>query len=149
MADKEALMSLTQQGVFSMTFKMIFSVFTLAILAAPMAQAEEFGKTREQVVSINDAYIPSSFDSSSDAFVVVNGLFPNSCYRFRDAKVDHIGPALHEVRAYATVTEGLCLMVLVPFSKEVQIGRLQVGKHSVKFMNGDGTFWEKSLTIEN
>lgn len=132
-----------------MSFKMILSVLAIATFTAPVSQASEYGETREQVITVNDAFIPNGFDSSSDAFLVVSGLFPNTCYRFRDAKVDHIGPALHEVRTYAQVTEGLCLMVLVPFSKEVQLGKLQVGKHSIRFINGDGTYWEKSLTIEN
>ncbi len=105
-------------------------------------------KTRETVVSINDAYVPSGFDTNSDAFVVVNGLFPNSCYRFKSTAVNHVGPALHEVRAIATVSEGMCLMVLVPFSKEVQLGKLAAGDHAIRFMSGDGTYWEKSLSVE-
>lgn len=129
--------------------KMLVVALLGSFLFTPAGYADGKSGTREQVVSINDAYIPSGFDSSSDAFVVVNGLFPNSCYRYRDAKVDHIGPALHEVRAYAQVTEGLCLMVLVPFSKEVQLGKLSAGEHAIRFVNGDGTFWEKRLTIEN
>jgi hypothetical protein len=132
-----------------MKFKLILSAFALISIAAPFAHADEQGKTREQMISINDAYIPSGFDSSSDAFVVVNGIFPNSCYRFSEAKVTHVGPALHEVRSYATVTEGLCLMVLVPFSKEVQLGKLSVGEHAIRFISGDGTYWDKNLTIEN
>lgn len=141
-------MFLYLQGVFIMTFKLILSAIALSFIA-PMAQASEYGNTREQIISINDAFIPSGFDSSSDAFVVVNGLFPNSCYRFNEAKVNHVGPALHEVRSYATVTEGLCLMVLVPFSKEVQLGKLVVGEHAIRFVSGDGTYWDKKLTIEN
>ena len=133
-----------------MAFKTIFSALVVMAMGIQFAQASgDYGDTREQVVAINDAFIPSGFDSSSEAFAVVNGLFPNSCYRFRTAKVEHVGPALHEVRAYATVTEGLCLMVLVPYSKEVQLGKLSVGKHAIRFVSGDGTFWEKSLTIEN
>jgi hypothetical protein len=129
---------------------MRFTIATLlaGILLLPMANAADQTHTRQQVVSINDAYIPSGFDSGSDAFVVINGLFPNSCYRYQDAKVDHVGPALHEVRAYAQVTEGICLMVLVPFSKEVQLGKLASGEHTIRFVNGDGTHWEKKMQIE-
>jgi hypothetical protein len=145
----EAIALKLKTGSVTMTFKMILSVLALSVVGMQAANAADYGETREQVVAINDAYIPSGFDSSSDAFAVVNGLFPNSCYRFRTAKVEHIGPALHEVRAYATVTEGLCLMVLVPYSKEVQLGKLAVGQHAIRFVSGDGTFWEKSLTIEN
>jgi hypothetical protein len=129
--------------------KIIFAVLALAFIMPPAHAKEEYGETRDQMVAISDAYIPSNFDSSSDAFVVINGIFPNSCYRFKEAKLEHSGELLHEVRAQATVTEGLCLMVLVPFSKEVQLGKLAVGKHKIKFVNGDGTFWEKSFVIEN
>jgi hypothetical protein len=131
-----------------MKFVNMILALALALSAVPQGFAAE-GDTREQVVSISDAYIPSGFDSSSDAFVVISGIFPNSCYRLRDAKVDHIGPGLHEVRAYGLVQEGLCLMVLVPFNKEVQLGRLNPGEHAIRFVNGDGTYWEKKLTVEN
>ncbi len=134
-----------------MSFKMIFSALAISAATVSFAQAapDKPVQTREQIVAINDAYIPSGFDSGSEAFVVVNGLFPNSCYRFTEAKVEHVGPALHEVRAYANVTEGLCLMVLVPYSKEVQLGKLGVGPHAIRFVSSDGTLWEKNLTIEN
>jgi hypothetical protein len=39
-------------------------------------------------------------------------------------------------------------MVLVPFNKEVKLGKLNAGKHTLKFLNGDGTYLEKTLTIE-
>lgn len=120
---------------------------TIAAFSLPLARADE-PKTRDVVVSIADAYVPSGFDSSSDAFVVVSGIFPNSCYRLKDATVEHVGPALHEVTTYATVTEGLCLMVLVPFNKEARLGKLQAGEHKLRFMNGDGTFMERNLVVE-
>jgi hypothetical protein len=131
-----------------MNIKLISAVLAGLILL-PVARADDKPKVREQLVAISDAFIPSGFDSDSDAFVVVNGLFPNGCYRFRDTKVDHVGPALHEVRAYAQVSEGLCLMVLVPFSKEVQLGKLSAGDHAIRFMSSDGTFWEKRMSVEN
>jgi hypothetical protein len=31
----------------------------------------------------------------------------------------------------------------------VQLGKLNVGEHKIQFMNGDGTYMEKQLTIEN
>ena len=129
--------------------KIILSVVTFTLALMPAARAEDMPEGKETHITIGDAYIPSGFDSGSEAFAVVTGLFPNSCYRFSEAKIEHVSPTEHVVKAYAKVTEGLCLMVMVPYSKEVQIGRLSVGTHSIKFVNGDGTFWEKSLTIEN
>ena len=111
------------------------------------AKAKE-GDKHDRVVPINDVYIPSGFDSASDAFVVVNGWFPHSCYKLQDVKVEHLGTALHEVTTMATVTEGLCLTVIIPFHREAQLGKLAVGGHQIHFMNGDGTYMEKQLTIE-
>jgi hypothetical protein len=100
------------------------------------------------LVGVNDVYVPSGFDSRSEVFVVANGWFPNSCYKFSQAKVDHVSPTLHEVRTYASVTEGLCLTVIVPFHQEIQIGRLEPGEHSLRFVSGDGTYLEKKVVIE-
>jgi hypothetical protein len=138
--------TMQKQGVCVMKTLFLALMAGLMFVNLPIARADG---SHDQMISMNDAYIPNNFDTSSDAFVVVNGMFPNSCYRFKEAKVDHISPTLHEVRAYATVTEGLCLMVLVPFQKEVQLGKLVAGDHAIHFVNGDGTYWEKHLTIGN
>jgi hypothetical protein len=125
------------------------SILVLAAILAMSANAfAGEGKTRGQVVGVNDAYIPSGFDSASDAFVVVSGIFPSGCYQWKEAQVEHIGPTLHQIKAMANVFEGLCIMVMVPFQKEVQLGKLAVGDHSLRFVNGDGTYFEKRLSIE-
>lgn len=100
------------------------------------------------VLSISDAYVPSGFDSGSDAYVVVNGLFPNTCYQWKNAVVSHVSPVQHEIRSVGTVTQGMCLMMLVPFMEEVSLGKLEKGSHSLRFVNGDGTWIEKRMTIE-
>lgn len=104
--------------------------------------------TREVQVGINDAYIPGGFDSNSDVYVVASGLFPNGCYRWSRADVKNVSAFNHEVRAIASVTQGMCLMVLVPFNKEVRLGKFEVGTHTLHFVNGDGTYIEKTLQIE-
>lgn len=114
----------------------------------PMARAAD-GDIHEKVVAASDAYIPSGFDSNSDAFVVVNGWFPHSCYKLKNVDVASIGPFLHEVTTHANVTEGLCLAVIIPWHREVQLGKLSTGDHKLHFMNGDGTYMEKHLTIGN
>ena len=115
-------------------------------LVAP-AVADEAIETKEVAVGFNDAYIPSGFDSNSESFVVASGIFPNGCYRWKGANVKHEGSS-HEIRGIASVSQGMCLMVLVPFSKEIRLGKLAIGNHSVKLMNGDSTYVEKQLYIE-
>lgn len=128
-----------------------FAIFTMLLsltnMAANVAEAKD-GDTRENMIGVSDVYIPSGFDTGSEVFVVANGLFPNSCYRFKSSRVDHIGENLHEVRNYAEVTEGLCLTVMIPFHREIQLGKLVAGAHTIRFMNGDGTYMEKRISIE-
>lgn len=127
-------------------------IFALALIAMPFqlssAAFAADGDVHEKVVGISDAYVPSGFDSGSEAFVVENGWFPNSCYKLKSVDVTHVGPTLHEVTTKANVTEGLCLAVIIPWHREVQLGKLAVGTHKVHFLNGDGTFMEKQIVIE-
>ncbi|WP_156501854.1 hypothetical protein, partial [Exiguobacterium sp. KKBO11] len=109
----------------------------LAGLSSPSYAKQ--GDVSDKVVPVTDVYVPSNFDSSSDAFVVVSGLFANSCYKVGDVKVDQVDANTQQVTTHASVTEGLCLMVMVPFHKEVQLGKLSPGDHTVRFLSGDGT----------
>lgn len=103
---------------------------------------------REVMIGISDAFIPGGFDSASDAYVVTSGVFPNGCYRWSRAEVSHLPGNVHEVRSFAKVQTGLCIMVLVPFTKEVQLGQLESGTHKVRFISGDDTYLEKQLIVE-
>ncbi len=103
---------------------------------------------KEVQIGLNSVYIPSGFDSGSDVFVVVNGIFQNGCYRWNRADVSHLDTYSHEVKSIASVSPGVCIMVLIPFQKEVRLGKFASGKHTLKFDNGDGTYFEKALVIE-
>ena len=128
------------------------TILALAMIAMPVAFTSNShaadGDVHEKVIGVSDAYVPSGFDSGSEAFVVENGWFPNSCYKLKSVEVNHVGAALHEVTTKASVTEGLCLAVIIPFHKEVQLGKLALGTHKVHFLNGDGTYFEKQIVIE-
>ena len=113
------------------------------------AQAQEdVVQPREINAVTSEAFIPNGFGTESDAYVVVSGVFPNGCYRFKRADVDHVDATTHEVRVIATVRPGVCPRMLLPFSEEVKLGKLSLGKHAVKIVNGDGTYFEKRLIIE-
>lgn len=103
---------------------------------------------KEVQIGINGVYIPGGFDTASDVFVVVNGLFQNSCYNWKRADVDHKDTFNHEIKSVAGVKQGMCLMVLVPFQKEVRLGKFAAGEHTLRFENGDGTYIQKSLIVE-
>jgi hypothetical protein len=121
----------------------------IAVLVATMAipQWVFAADARELAVGISDAYIPRT-SPNSDALVVVNGIFQNGCYRWSRASVDHLANNVHEIRTFALVQPGMCIMVLIPFTKEIPLGRLSSGTHRLRFLNGDGTYIEKQMKVE-
>jgi hypothetical protein len=103
---------------------------------------------KEVQVGINGVYVPGGFDSSSDTYVVVNGVFQNGCYKWNRAEVENKDTFNHSVKSIASVSQGMCIMVLVPFQKEVRLGKFATGKHNLRFENGDGTYFDKTLVVE-
>jgi hypothetical protein len=121
---------------------MLIGMSSLAF-AGQVAPAE-----REVQIGISGVYVPGGFDSASDVFVVVNGVFQNGCYKWKRADVVNKDEYNHVVKSVASVSEGMCIMVLIPFQKEVRLGKFAPGKHNLRFENGDGTYLEKSVNIE-
>lgn len=119
----------------------------VTVLAAQFSFAEVPAE-REVQVGISGAFVPGGFDSASDAYVIVNGVFQNGCYKWKRADINSKDGYTHEIRSIAAVTQGMCIMVLIPFQKDVRLGQLQSGKHTLRFLNGDGTYLEKSMVVE-
>ena len=128
-----------------------FIIIASASAASPVARMSDDvqpPKERELTVAVNDAFVPGGFDSSTDANVIVSGLFPNGCYRWSRAEVVKGDNNVTEIYTKAKVRSGMCLMVLVPFSNEVNVGRLTKGANTLRFMSGDGTYLEKQVNVE-
>ncbi len=119
-------------------------VGTLGICQASLA--EPTSKTVE--IRVSDVIVPGGFDSNSDAYVIETGLFPNGCYRWESAETKAVQQNVIEVRSYATVQSGMCPMVMVPFHKEVRLGKLARGTYTLRFLNSDDTYLEEKLVIE-
>lgn len=122
-------------------------VLTSLFLGAVFSSAAAFADVREIAIGVSDAFIPRT-RAGAEASVIVSGVFPNGCYRWSRATVAHLPGDLHEIRSFANVQSGMCIMVLVPFNKEVVLGRLGAGTHRLRFVNGDGTYMEKQLKVE-
>lgn len=127
--------------------KQLLLVLTAALVSLS-SNAATNPQDREVQVGLSSVFVPGSFDSNSEAYVVVSGVFQNGCYKWSRVEKTSRDEFTHEVKSMATVTPGMCIMVLIPFQKEVRLGKLNTGKHTVRFLNGDGTYLEKSLNIE-
>lgn len=120
------------------------------LLLAVLGSLSVYGAaaSRNVQIGISGVFVPGGFDSSADAYVVVNGVFQNGCYKWNGAEVTNVDTFNHEVKSFASVSQGMCIMVLVPYQKEIRLGQLSAGKHNLKFVNGDGTYLEKKLVVE-
>jgi hypothetical protein len=127
-----------------MKFFMALAAATLFLQSPAFAAPDQ----REVQIGINGAYVPSSLRTDSDSVVVVSGIFQNGCYKWSHADVTVVDDFNREVKTYATVSQGMCIMVLIPYQKEIALGKLLAGKHTLKFLNGDGTYLEKTFVVE-
>jgi hypothetical protein len=129
------------------SMKTVIAILMTMLLGATV-NATQKANEKEVQIGVSSAFVPGGFDSSSDAYVVVSGVFQNGCYRWNRAEVNNVDSYNHEIKTMATVTPGMCIMVLVPFQKDIALGKLDSGKHSLKFVNSDGTFLEKTMSVE-
>lgn len=124
-------------------------VHLVALMALPCYGGPlKLQAVKKVVVGVTEAFLPSGFDSQADQIVVVNGYFPNGCYSLDTVKVNHGGEFDHEVSVIANVQQGLCTMAIIPFQKEISLGKLTTGKHKLVFPSSDGTSIEKYFLVE-
>lgn len=128
------------------TLKIKLVVIGIISIISGAAVAEEV-TVKEVAVSVVDAYIPNVTTSLKEAYIVVNGLFPNSCYSLHDTEVKHFDQFTHQLRTIAKVTSGICFRRLVPYNREVSLGFLKKGEHKIKFSADDDTYFEKTMVV--
>ena len=126
--------------------KLVKILLTAAVL---LTSASVFAEDveKETYVSFTDVYVPKIVNPGENVVALLSGFFPNSCYRWKNGEVTHESTFKHTVKGLAAVSQGMCLMVIVPFNKEVDLGRLEQGHHVIRIVNGDGTYLEKELDI--
>lgn len=127
--------------------KNYFFAFTILFSVFP-TMADDNPLSREVQIGISGVFVPGPFDANTDAYVIVNGIFQNGCYKWSRADIISVQEFIHEIRTYANVLQSSCMMVLIPFQNEVRFGQLKSGEHKLKFINGDGTFLENTLTVK-
>ncbi len=120
----------------------------IALFGAGQFAAAAQPTSREVNIAVHEVFVPEVVDKNTDAKIVLSGMFPNSCYRWSRVEVTSREATFHQIKAMAFVTVNtMCLMVLVPFSKEVNLGQLDSGEHTLRFVSGDETYFEKKLIV--
>ncbi len=108
------------------------SVIALALVSVSDATAQVSDINVDSVVRrpahFQRIYVPSGFDSNDHVQIVGEGMFRSTCYRpastsvrvVEASKTIFIGPVAYE---YA----GLCLQVVLPFERTIDVGILKPG----------------------
>lgn len=113
------------------------ALMTTTAFAAP-SQTPSVKQEPSQVgVLFSKVYIPVGFDSNDHVQVVGEGQFMNSCYRPANVTVNvdqakktiTLGPVAYKYN-------GLCLQVILPFDRVVDVGVLQAGNWQIVQTDG-------------
>lgn len=88
--------------------------------------------------TFNTVYSPGGFDSNDIVQIVGEGMFRNTCYRpaLTTVAVDHekktirLGPVAYEY-------PGLCLQVVLPFERVIDVGILKPGTYKITQDSGE------------
>lgn len=124
---------------------LLIATFSLTAFAAGQSGQGQVPVEKEQLLNFNDVYIQKDRGIVEPNELLVMGMYPNSCYKWQAAEVKHVDDFTHEVRGVAKVQQGICTMQLVSFTKEVDLGLLKAGDHTVRVINADGTIFEKQF----
>ena len=128
---------------------LITATFLVLGLSTAQANNGQLDKEKEIQVNINNALVPSTANAYENVKAVISGVFPNGCYTYSHSEVLHNNNSLtHKVATFAKVNPGMCIMVLVPFTREVELGSFAPGKHKVRFVNADETYQEKVIVVQ-
>lgn len=112
--------------------------FTVAVslFVACAARAESPDPVRVPV-NFNASYVPQGFDSNDRVQLVGEGEFQNSCYRPAPVQTQ-VDEASRTVTVTPTAYEysGVCLQVILPFDRVVDVGVLKAGTWLLKQNDG-------------
>lgn len=123
---------------------------TLAIIAIAFtiqAKAEAEDNTpKTEPISFGKVYIPNGFDNNDNVQITGEGMFPNTCYRYAttSVQVDHTAKTIR-LNTEAFKYPGMCLQVIVPFDRVVDVGILKEGDYSVITNNDNQTVGRVSI----
>lgn len=134
------------QQFFARSFNSTFTKLTVAAALAVVSlgsAALADNAPRKVPALFNKIFAPGGFDSNDNVQIVGEGRFRNTCYRHAETTVSvdkvnkkiTLGPVAYEY-------SGMCIQVILPFQRVIDVGILEPGKWEV--VQGD-TGHEQSL----
>lgn len=86
-------------------------------------------------------YIPQGFDDNDNVQVVLEGVFPNNCFKTgpTEVKVDEDKKLIYVKNQVYYYKEAMCIQMRVPYEKVVDVGLIPKGGYKVVFTSGPET----------
>lgn len=111
--------------------RFIVSAWMLFLFAA--TSVAEPKMTPDKVPArFNQLYVAQGFDSNDNVQIVGEGRYLDGCYRNAETrvKVDHKNKKIH-LTPYAYKYNGICIKVILPFERVINIGILKAGTYTI------------------
>lgn len=111
-------------------FSGFFSLFFTFLFLGPSLFGADSHRPALVEAMISTVYAPAGFDDNDNIQIVIEGIFPNTCYKSGPSKVSVTGERIQIVQQ-AYYYDGHCFQMMVPYEKVIDIGILKAQNYSV------------------
>ena len=94
---------------------------------------------------VSEVYIPKGFDDNDNLQVVIEGFFPNGCYKTAPATFSLGEDGTFHIQANAYQYYGFCIQMIVPFHQVVDLG---IHKANTYKVIAEGVPTSKSIQVD-
>lgn len=109
-----------------------FLPILLLIASISGAQPLEQKSPTQVMTQFSRLYIPEGFDDNDNIQILGAGMYPTTCYRNAETTVS-VDEAQKRIQLNPTALyySGICLQVLLPFERVLDLGLLKAGTYSI------------------
>jgi len=95
------------------------------------AKAVERSAPKLVTTGVSSVFVPLGFDDNDNVQVVIEGYFPNTCYKLGPSNIE-VEDEKVKITPLAYFYAGPCLQMMVHYEKAVNLGLLKAGKYRVE-----------------
>lgn len=122
-------------------------LLSMTIAATLQAMAQEYPQ-REVPMTPKEVYVPTNLKPDAQGYLIVSGYYNNSCAHWGHAQIENKTPLFHEVTLFQQVSQAMCLMVITPYTRQIELGQLQPGEHVLRLITADGQYYDRTFYVE-
>lgn len=116
--------------IYQHYFSGFFSLFFTFLFLSPSLFGADSNRPALVEAMISTVYAPAGFDDNDNIQIVIEGIFPNTCYKLGPSKVSVAGERIQIVQQ-AYYYDGHCFQMMVPYEKVIDVGILKAQNYSV------------------